>query len=97
MLVIGEEVEKVKDTGMGKKFGGVRVLWTSVRRLKAEQILEGGSISPQSKKYSCWFLVLDMCECIKIKRKWLELISGYEVVGQEDLGRTLKDLLPELT
>lgn len=38
-----------------------------------------------------------MRQCINIKRKWPELISGYDVVGQEDLGRTLEDLLPELT
>ncbi|KAG0648387.1 Cat eye syndrome [Hyphodiscus hymeniophilus] len=38
----------------------------------------------------------DMKQCIEIKKSFPELISGYDLVGQEDLGRTLHDLIPEL-
>jgi len=34
--------------------------------------------------------------CIAMKLKHPDLIAGYDLVGQEDLGRPLKDLLPEL-
>ncbi|RKF60507.1 Adenosine deaminase 2 [Erysiphe neolycopersici] len=34
--------------------------------------------------------------CISMKIAYPQLISGYDLVGQEDPGRTLKDLLPEL-
>lgn len=37
-----------------------------------------------------------MRQCIEIKKQFPDLISGYDLVGQEDLGRTLHDLTPEL-
>jgi adenosine deaminase CECR1 len=41
-------------------------------------------------------IVQDMDACIATKLAFPHLISGYDLVGQEDLGRPLKDLLPEL-
>jgi adenosine deaminase CECR1 len=41
-------------------------------------------------------IVEDMDACIAIKMAYPHLISGYDLVGQEDPGRPLKDLLPEL-
>jgi adenosine deaminase CECR1 len=41
-------------------------------------------------------IVEDMDACISIKLAFPNLISGYDLVGQEDGGRPLKDLLPEL-
>ncbi|RDL39187.1 Metallo-dependent hydrolase [Venustampulla echinocandica] len=41
-------------------------------------------------------IVEDMDACIGIKLAYPHLISGYDLVGQEDAGRPLKDLLPEL-
>ncbi|KAL3422467.1 adenosine deaminase family protein [Phlyctema vagabunda] len=41
-------------------------------------------------------IVEDMDACIAIKLQYPHLISGYDLVGQEDGGRPLKDLLPEL-
>lgn len=38
----------------------------------------------------------DMDACITMKLAYPQLISGYDLVGQEDPGRPLKDLLPEL-
>lgn len=37
-----------------------------------------------------------MEDCIAAKKKWPNLIQGYDLVGPEDLGRTLRDLSPEL-
>lgn len=41
-------------------------------------------------------VVEDMKQCIAMKREFPELLGGYDLVGQEDLGRPLADLLPEL-
>ncbi len=41
-------------------------------------------------------IIEDMDNCISIKIAYPHLISGYDLVGQEDLGRPLKDILPEL-
>ncbi|KAI9742300.1 MAG: hypothetical protein M1818_004200 [Claussenomyces sp. TS43310] len=40
--------------------------------------------------------VEDMDACITMKLAYPHLISGYDLVGQEDGGRPLKDILPEL-
>lgn len=37
-----------------------------------------------------------MKQCILMKKAYPELIAGYDVVGQEDMGRSLADLTPEL-
>ncbi|KAL8945310.1 MAG: hypothetical protein Q9211_000186 [Gyalolechia sp. 1 TL-2023] len=41
-------------------------------------------------------MVEHMKQCIAIKKAFPHLIAGYDVVGQEDLGRSLADLTPEL-
>jgi adenosine deaminase CECR1 len=41
-------------------------------------------------------IVEDMDACISIKMAYPHLISGFDLVGQEDAGRPLKDVLPEL-
>ncbi|ODA80270.1 hypothetical protein RJ55_03228 [Drechmeria coniospora] len=41
-------------------------------------------------------LVENMDHCISTKMEFPHLIAGYDVVGPEDLGRPLVDLLPEL-
>jgi adenosine deaminase CECR1 len=41
-------------------------------------------------------IIEDMDACIAIKLAYPHLIAGYDLVGQEDGGRTLKDILPEL-
>lgn len=41
-------------------------------------------------------LIESMDHCITTKMLFPHLIAGYDVVGPEELGRTLKDLLPEL-
>ncbi|KAJ9656708.1 hypothetical protein H2201_008467 [Coniosporium apollinis] len=37
-----------------------------------------------------------MKQCIDIKLEYPDLLAGYDLVGQEDLGRPLQDLTPEL-
>lgn len=41
-------------------------------------------------------VVQDMDNCITTKLTHPHLIAGYDLVGQEDLGRTHRDLLPEI-
>ncbi|KAK7510351.1 adenosine deaminase family protein [Phyllosticta citriasiana] len=41
-------------------------------------------------------LVESMAKCITTKVRYPHLIGGYDVVGQEDLGRPLQDMIPEL-
>ncbi|OAA60751.1 adenosine deaminase family protein [Cordyceps fumosorosea ARSEF 2679] len=41
-------------------------------------------------------IVEDMDHCITTKMEFPELVVGYDVVGYENRGRTLRDLLPEL-
>lgn len=41
-------------------------------------------------------VVTDMDNCIATKLSWPHLLAGYDLVGPEDRGRPLRDLLPEL-
>ncbi|MCJ1224691.1 hypothetical protein MMC12_001336 [Toensbergia leucococca] len=41
-------------------------------------------------------IVESMKQCISVKKVYPDLIAGFDVVGQEDLGRPLADLTPEL-
>lgn len=41
-------------------------------------------------------IVDHMKQCILMKKAYPKLIAGYDVVGQEDMGRSLADLTPEL-
>jgi adenosine deaminase CECR1 len=41
-------------------------------------------------------ITLGMKQCIDMKLEFPDLICGYDLVGQEDLGRPLSDLAPEL-
>ncbi|KAL9117736.1 MAG: hypothetical protein Q9187_005726 [Circinaria calcarea] len=41
-------------------------------------------------------IVESMMDCISTKKRFPDLISGFDLVGQEDMGRPLVDLTPEL-
>lgn len=41
-------------------------------------------------------IVEDMVHCIETKAEFPHLIAGYDLVGPEDLGKPLKDWIPEL-
>ena len=76
--VLGEEVERFKETELGKrtKFEGARMIWTVVRRLDNRKIVDL------------------MIECIRIKKAFPHLVCGFDFVAQEDLGRPLAELTP---
>ena len=74
----GEEIEKFKKTEQGKGFKGARMIWTVVRVMDTESVVES------------------MKECVRLKKKFPHLICGFDFVGQEDKGRTLADLTPEV-
>ncbi|KAJ5125253.1 hypothetical protein N7448_004581 [Penicillium atrosanguineum] len=76
--VVEEEVEKFKATEEGKNFYEARIIWTTLRRLDNQDIVES------------------MKQCIISKMDFPTLISGFDLVGQEDKGRTLVDLVPLL-
>jgi adenosine deaminase CECR1 len=48
------------------------------------------------RRFSNKVLVGTMKDCIRAKQEFPHLISGFDLVGQEDLGRTLADLVPVL-
>lgn len=48
------------------------------------------------RRHSKQEIVDNMILCIETKKKFPDLISGFDFVGQEDMGRTLVDLLPEI-
>ncbi|KAB5555019.1 adenosine deaminase-related growth factor [Coniochaeta sp. 2T2.1] len=41
-------------------------------------------------------IITDMDNCIATKLNWPHLLAGYDLVGAEDRGRPLRDILPEL-
>lgn len=41
-------------------------------------------------------IVTSMKECIEVKKAYPDLVAGFDLVGQEDAGRPLADLTPEL-
>ncbi|KAJ5544617.1 hypothetical protein N7535_006989 [Penicillium sp. DV-2018c] len=48
------------------------------------------------RRFSNDGIVKSMKECIQTKQEFPDLISGFDLVGQEDLGRPLVDLVPLL-
>ncbi|KAE8450152.1 hypothetical protein EG329_006933 [Mollisiaceae sp. DMI_Dod_QoI] len=48
------------------------------------------------RSFSTEDIIADMKICIEAKKLYPDLISGYDLVGPEDLGRPLHDLTPEL-
>ena len=76
--VFGEEVEKFKESDVGKrtKFEGARMIWTVVRKMENRKIVDF------------------MIECIRVKKEFPHLVCGFDFVGQEDMGRPLAELTP---
>ncbi|KAK4452407.1 hypothetical protein QBC34DRAFT_377412 [Podospora aff. communis PSN243] len=76
--VIEEETARFQATEEGRRFWGLRIIWTSLRNRDSRSIVES------------------MDHCIATKLAWPNLVAGYDLVGPEDAGRPLADLLPEL-
>ncbi|KAL1875937.1 hypothetical protein VTK73DRAFT_9721 [Phialemonium thermophilum] len=76
--VIDEEVKAFQATPEGRRFWGLRMIWTSMRNWNKRQLIQS------------------MDDCIATKLAWPHLLAGYDLVGHEESGRPLADLLPEL-
>jgi len=103
--IFGEEVEKFKASEEGEEFWGTRIIWTGMRLSLGFLAFASRSLLRLPSTNACFIglraldtrkIVEDMDACIAIKLAYPHLVSGYDLVGQEDPGRPLKDLLPEL-
>lgn len=78
-----------------------RVFREELERFKATQrgnkVFYGARIIWTTiRKFSDWDIVENMKQCLLAKRTYPEVICGFDVVGQEDQGRPLVDLIPVL-
>ena len=73
-----DELTKFQSSPEGEGFWGIRMIWTTLRRVDTET------------------MVKNMDWAITTKIEFPHLLAGYDLVGQEDAGRPLKDVLPEL-
>lgn len=92
--VLLDEVNKFKATEKGQNFWGVRVIWSDARGKDRAKITR--SMSSSSIAGSKSLTRTGMKIALERKQKFPELFSGYDLVAQEDLGRPLSDLAPEL-
>lgn len=95
LRVITEEIKAFQNGNGGKAFWGVRMIWVGMRSWDTDAVVTGKLLFLNNR----WRLIyssLDMKDCIRLKHTFPDLISGYDLVGQEDAGRTLQSLTPEL-
>lgn len=93
--VLNEIIEDFMASDEGKGFWGARMIWTAMRHRPTVNIIDGNLTGSQMTQ-TLTNPLLDMNQCIEVKKRYPHLIAGYDVVGQEDLGRTLHSLTPEL-
>jgi len=93
LLHMEEEIANFKASEEGKDFWGARMIWTTVRAFDNQTIVK--SKFPLTNRFTT-LTRLGMKQCIEMKQEFPELIAGYDLVGQEDAGRTLADLAPQL-
>ena len=82
--------------------------YTEFFRVFNEEVAKFKSTKEGSQLWGCRFIwttlrilekrgiVESMKDCIEVKKVYPELVAGFDVVGQEDRGRPLVDLTPEL-
>jgi len=91
------EGKETPDEGYGEMF---RVFGEEIEKFKASEEGKGfwgvRMIWTGIRRLDLRPIVEDMDNCISVKLAYPHLVSGYDLVGQEDLGRPLKDILPEL-
>lgn len=92
--VLVEEINKFKATEEGKNFWGVRIIWSDARG-KNRAAITKSTICNLSDEESL-LTIVGMKIALQRKQNFPELFSGYDLVAQEDLGRSLSDLAPEL-
>ena len=103
---LADEIEKFKASEEGKDFWGARMIWTTIRQFGKKQVIESKLLAARAHLVHyqrVWELLYyhtnnrpGMKQCIEMKIEFPEIIAGYDLVGQEDLGRPLSDLAPEL-
>ena len=92
--VLNEIIETFIASKESDGFWGARMIWTAMRHHPTTNIIHGILVFLSNSHNSSLFI--DMEQCIAVKKRYPHLIAGYDVVGQEDLGRTLHSLTPEL-
>lgn len=90
-----EEIEKFMNSEEGKGFWGIRMIWVGMRWWDTDAVVKGESEIPDSER-PILMPRTDMKDCTRLKKIYPDLISGYDLVGHEDAGRTLNSLTPEL-
>jgi adenosine deaminase CECR1 len=95
LRVTVEEIKSFMRSEEGKGFWGIRMIWVGMRWWDTDAVVKGESRNSVSVGISLT-LKTDMRDCIRLKKLYPDLISGYDLVGHEDAGRTLNSLTPEL-
>lgn len=61
-----------------------------------KQFWDARLIFTDVRSFSTQQIIQGMTTCLEMKQLFPDLIAGYDIVGEEDQGRPLTDLLPEL-
>ena len=78
----------------------IRVLAEEIEKFKAtaegQDFWGARMIWTSLRRFGRREIVESMKQCIEVKKAYPDMIAGFDLVGQEDLGRPLRDLTPEL-
>lgn len=95
--ILEDEIDSFKKSEHGQRFWGARMIWTAIRQFDTKKVVESTQLPLPYYRYEVMLTkTTGMEECIDMKLVYPDLIAGFDLVGQEDLGRPLADLTPEL-